>query len=227
MALNIPEEYEDKEYPVSDYVQEVINKGVARALERKEPYPMPEWFVNNISKEYGVEGEQADRMAQEVWEDCISTALDSFGIKNPPTGNKTFEKDYEKYGFSKVGADEGYQLGDVVQLRNGTDKGAIPYHAVMVTGFDEEGTPLVSYADGKGAYNKNAKAWWAKGSANTYRYTGKKEDLDALESRNADVERKRQASMNQDVLKPEQKVLDTKRADTVQFLNRLADRYRK
>lgn len=227
MALNIPEEYADKQYSVDQYTQDVINKGVARALERNEPYPMPQWFVDNIAKQNNVEGELAMDMAKEAWEDCISTALDSFGIKNPPTGNNTFESNYEKYGFSKVGSDGDYRLGDVVQLRNGTDKGARPYHAVMVTGFDEAGSPLVSYADGKGAYKKNAKAWWVKGSADTYRYTGRKEDLDALENHNAYVERKRQASMMHDILMPEQKTLNTKEADTVQFLSRIADRYRK
>lgn len=207
MTVVIPENFKEKEYPVEQYVQDVINRGVAMALERNESYPMPDWF----REMYG----------ESKWHDCIATALDSYGIKNPPPGNETFAKDYEKYGFRKLNEDEQLQRGDIIQWLGHRNN---PFHALMVTDFNEKNEPLFSYSNGSGVYIKNRK-YGDILPRYAYRFVGRKEDIDDIDNYNTGIERKRQASMSVEKLEPQSKGFDVKPLDTVKYLEKLAKKH--
>lgn len=205
MAFEIPEEYRRtgsmREYSVEDYVNQRIQQAVQTAIDRKEPYQRPEWFDNWAKATYGEETDPA-----EVWEDCISTALDSYGIKNPPTGNKTFIKDHSKLGFEKVASfphikdakePRDYSIlrnGDLLQLKwreNGN-----PYHTAMVTQQvnEEYSNPRVHYGNGFGKYHKDIvdDKFYKGDGFDVYRFTGDPEALDAINKHNAEVAKEKE-----------------------------------
>ena len=73
---------------------------------------------------------------------CIYTTTGMFPEGSQVAGNKTFLENYKDLGFEMV---DSMQNGDMVQLllNDGT-----PYHSVLVTGFDDNGDPLLTYSNG-------------------------------------------------------------------------------
>lgn len=131
---------------------------------------------------------------------CIYSATTKYNDPNAEiSGNKTFYKNPEKYGFKKV-YNKASKIGDLVQF-NGY-KG--PHHAAMITGFDKNGIPLISYSNGERTNdsfietkegNKILVPTMKKdkeldkylidalGDISTYRYVGTTEKLNALKKR--------------------------------------------
>ena len=73
---------------------------------------------------------------------CINTTTGMFPKGSRVPGNKTFARNPNQYGFEQV---KDVQKGDMLQLLNNF---GIPYHSVLVTGFAENGNPLVTYSNG-------------------------------------------------------------------------------
>lgn len=73
---------------------------------------------------------------------CINTVTGQYDDCNQVSGNITFSKSPSKYGFKEVNTP---RIGDLVQFIDNT---GTPHHAAMVTGFDENGEPIISYSDG-------------------------------------------------------------------------------
>ena len=75
-------------------------------------------------------------------------------MSNPPTGNKTFFKDYDKYGFRRLRPDEDLEAGDIIQYVDPDDG---PYHAVLVNNPNADGNDInASYSNGAGEYHQQS-----------------------------------------------------------------------
>ena len=75
---------------------------------------------------------------------CIYTATTKYGDKDTEVpGNVTFARNPRKYGFKQIHNDS-VKAGDLVQFSL-----IRPDHTVMVTGFNKDGTPVVSYSSGE------------------------------------------------------------------------------
>lgn len=114
---------------------------------RTKSYPKPQWW-NEDKNGY--------------WLDCVSTATSNYGDENVVTGNKTFARDYDKYGFRKLSEKEKPQAGDIVQYQNvrmlyngdgsSTLLGYYPEHATIVDSIGKNEEIISNYSDGNGHY---------------------------------------------------------------------------
>ena len=83
---------------------------------------------------------------------CIYTVSSNYNDK-PISGNKTFANNPESYGFKEVNSNDAI-LGDIVQfygyndIINNAILGDEPHHMTMITGFNENGQPALSYSNG-------------------------------------------------------------------------------
>lgn len=75
---------------------------------------------------------------------CINTATSMYSDKNRVSGNVTFARNPEKYGFTKINKNDS-DHGDIYQFKMDWET---PDHATILTGFDEEGKPVLSYSNG-------------------------------------------------------------------------------
>lgn len=76
---------------------------------------------------------------------CIYTFTDNYGRKYQVAGTQTFAANPEKYGFEVAGpVTEGMEGNMYLQL----DKRGVPYHATMITGYTDNGEPLLTYSSG-------------------------------------------------------------------------------
>ena len=76
---------------------------------------------------------------------CIYSVTDKYGDPDAEvSGNKTFAKNPEKYGFKKVSINK-VKAGDLMQFSDFIG----PHHSTMVTGFNKDGIPVVSYSNGE------------------------------------------------------------------------------
>lgn len=73
---------------------------------------------------------------------CIYTTTGMYPKGSQVPGNITFAENPSKYGFEKVNE---MQVGDMLQL---IDDNGVPYHSAMITGFAENGNPLLTYSNG-------------------------------------------------------------------------------
>lgn len=73
---------------------------------------------------------------------CIYTTTGMFPKGSQVSGNKTFAESYKDFGFERV---NDMQKGDMLQLLHSD---GTPYHSVLITGFDNNRDPLLTYANG-------------------------------------------------------------------------------
>lgn len=73
---------------------------------------------------------------------CIYTTTGMYPKGSQVAGNKTFAENYKDLGFERV---NDMQKGDMLQLL--LDDGT-PYHSVLITGFADNGDPLLTYSNG-------------------------------------------------------------------------------
>ncbi len=185
------------------------------ARTRTSSYPKPEWF------DFDKNGK---------WLDCISTATSNYGNDNVAIGNKTFAKDYDKYGFRKLSEDEKPQVGDLVQYLDMDMGEYYPYHAAVIDGFDEDGAERVNYSNGYGHYRKNAHYPETKNSKkNYYRFIGTPAERAEIAAHNAAVKKQRQEIYGNEKGEPQRieapkQAIPTEKVDTLQFLDRIKKR---
>lgn len=72
---------------------------------------------------------------------CAYTATGQYDKCNQVSGNITFKNNPRKYGFKET---NNPRVGDLIQFSYND----IPYHMGMVTGFDANGEPVISYSNG-------------------------------------------------------------------------------
>lgn len=115
---------------------------------------------------------------------CIYTFTDNYGRKYQVAGTQTFAANPEKYGFEVAGPVAEGMEGNMYLM---IDENGKPYHANMITGYDTEGNPLVTYSQGHAGvnapakdYHKNSKLWFHPGYE-TYRFIGTPDDNIAWE----------------------------------------------
>ena len=76
---------------------------------------------------------------------CIYTFTDNYGKKYQVAGTQAFAANPEKYGFEVAGpVTEGMEGNMYLQL----NEFGVPYHATMITGYDKNNRPLVTYSQG-------------------------------------------------------------------------------
>lgn len=189
------------------------------ARTRTSSYPKPKWWKD---KDNG-------------WLDCISTATSNYGDGNVVTGNKTFAKDYDKYGFRKLREDEKPQAGDLIQYQEGvyeTDNpipvSYYPNHAALIDGFDEDGIERVNYSDGYGNYKKHAH-YPTSLPKSYYRFIGTPAERAEIAAHNAAVKKQRQEIYGNKKGEPQRietpkQAIPTEKLDTLQFLDRIKKR---
>ena len=110
---------------------------------------------------------------------CIYTFTDNYGKKYQVAGTQTFAANPQKYGFEVAGpVDRGMEGNMYLML----DENGRPHHANMITGYDAEGNPLVTYSQGHAGvnppekdYHKNRPLWYHPGYE-TYRFIGTPDD---------------------------------------------------
>lgn len=121
-----------RDYTLDEYKEEKRNEIIGAAVDKA------------LSRKYGV----APRIGDPS---CLYTVTDNFGRKYRVAGNQSFMADPGRYGFIVNGPLDNSRVGDIYQF---IDNGGKPYHAVMITGYDDDGNPLVSYSHGNApAYN--------------------------------------------------------------------------
>ena len=79
---------------------------------------------------------------------CIYTFTDNYGRKYQVAGTQTFAANPEKYGFEVAGPVTSGMEGDMYLMM---DARGVPNHATMITGYDRDGRPLVTYSSGHAA----------------------------------------------------------------------------
>lgn len=140
----------NKDVSLEDYtearLQEDRIKAVANILKQENPLvpQVPALTVRPLIKTGIVSEKFAKKYLRKAKDPhtCIYTATGMFPKGSQVAGNKTFAENPSAFGFEKV---NNMQVGDMLQLinNNGT-----PYHSVIVTGFTEDGKPLISYSNG-------------------------------------------------------------------------------
>lgn len=110
---------------------------------------------------------------------CIYTFTDNYGRKYQVAGTQTFAANPQKYGFEVAGPVTKGMEGNMYLM---LDENGRPYHANMITGYDAEGNPLVTYSQGHAGvnppekdYHKNRPLWYHPGYE-TYRFIGTPDD---------------------------------------------------
>lgn len=79
---------------------------------------------------------------------CIYTFTDNYGRKYQVAGTQSFAANPEKYGFEVAGPiTEGMEGNMYLQINDW----GVPYHATMITGYDDSGKPLLTYSSGHAA----------------------------------------------------------------------------
>lgn len=127
---------------------------------------------------------------------CISTYFDSMNPQkkgkgadsflfdnHSVTGNQTFAKDPESFGFKKIGSKKDIDMGS---LRNGDMiqylVDGVPYHAAEYSGegqdYGNDKDPVVSYSDGHEDFKKNVHFY--PSDYNVYRFTGTSKDRERI-----------------------------------------------
>lgn len=115
-----------RDYTLDEYKNEKRNEIIGAAVDKA------------LSRKYGVAPRVGDPS-------CLYTVTDNFGRKYRVAGNQSFMADPGRYGFIVNGPLDDSGVGDIYQY---IDKGGTPYHAVLITGYGEDGKPLVSYSSG-------------------------------------------------------------------------------
>ena len=110
---------------------------------------------------------------------CIYTFTDNYGRKYQVAGTQTFAANPQKYGFEVAGPVAKGMEGNMYLM---LDENGKPHHANMITGYDTEGNPLVTYSQGHAGvnppekdYHKNRSLWYHPGYE-TYRFIGTPDD---------------------------------------------------
>jgi len=139
-----------KEFDGDAYIADRINNALATSRTRTTSYPKPQWWDDNKNG---------------LWLDCISTATSNYGDENVVTGNKTFARDYDKFGFRRLEDGEPLQAGDIIQYQDpvityGAEGEIIntyysPTHATLLDSIGEGGELISNYSDGSGHYRKH------------------------------------------------------------------------
>ena len=180
---NIPEEHvlKNKEFSIDEWRKMKIDEALKFQQERETGADVPNWWEGTVddkyfSPKYG------------FWQNCIATATGAFGKKYCETGNKSFINPnsngyFEKKGFREVTDDDKDEYGDIWIDYDGES----PYHAIMLTGHDENGKPLFTYGTG---YNNNINKgthYPTETIKKKYRFVGTPEDIAEIEAHNAKV----------------------------------------
>lgn len=101
-------------------------------------------FINRSMK-YWLNSSDEDVMkvvgVEERPHTCAYTATGQYDKCNQVSGNITFKNNPRKYGFKET---NNPRVGDLIQFSYND----IPYHMGMVTGFDANGDPVISYSNG-------------------------------------------------------------------------------
>ena len=101
-------------------------------------------FINRSMK-YWLNSSDEDVMkvvgVEERPHTCAYTATGQYDKCNQVSGNITFKNNPRKYGFKET---NNPRVGDLIQFSYND----IPYHMGMVTGFDANGEPVISYSNG-------------------------------------------------------------------------------
>lgn len=178
----IPEEYvvKKQELSVEDWRKQMVDAALKFMAERKKGADVPSWW----------QGEKDDPYFSEkygVFNDCLATSTGAFGDKYNVPGNQSFINPksngyFAKKGFREVEEGEEDQYGDIWVEYSGDT----PYHALMLTGHNENGVPLFTYGRGLsgGPMAKN-KTYPLDFIKKKYRFVGTEDDLAELEAHNA------------------------------------------
>lgn len=180
----VPQEYVDKmqEYNIDDWRKQKIADALKYQAERETGADVPSWWSDGEDPYF--------HSKRGLWKNCISTATSSFGEKYCEIGNQTFinpnSKGYfVKKGFRELTDADNDQYGDIWvdydEIKN------TPFHALMLTGHDENGTPTFTYGSGwQDGIKKDANYKFEK-LGKKYRFVGTPEDIAEIEAHNAKV----------------------------------------
>lgn len=149
---------ENKNVSLKDYIDARVQEDIVKAtnniinLEKPLVPTVPSKLARMLMKLKIPGGPTKVRIPEEtaVWlcgyeknpHTCINTTTGMFPKGSQVSGNKTFAKNPSLYGFKEV---NDMQVGDMMQLYNSFDD---PFHSVMITGFAENGDPLLTYSNG-------------------------------------------------------------------------------
>ena len=118
----------------------------------------------------------------EPGESCLYTATDNYGRQYRVAGNQTFLANPQNYGFEVNGPVENTRVGDLYQMFDYTKNGLVPTHMTLITGYGNNGEPLVTYSRGDAYediygddYVKNRNLWQMP-AYETYRFIGTPSD---------------------------------------------------
>lgn len=180
----VPQEYVDKmqEYNIDDWRKQKIADALKYQAERETGTDVPSWWSDGEDPYF--------HSKRGLWKNCISTATSSFGEKYCEIGNQTFinpnSKGYfVKKGFRELTDADNDQYGDI--WVDYDESKNTPFHALMLTGHDENGTPTFTYGSGwQDGIKKDANYKFEK-LGKKYRFVGTPEDIAEIEAHNARV----------------------------------------
>lgn len=183
----IPEEYvlKNQEFDINEWRNQKIADALKYQQSRETGGDVPTWW----------EGTEKDPYFSEnygFWNNCLATATGAFGDKYCESGNKTFVNPkkrgyFQKKGFRELTDSDKDEYGDIwvdYQELNGEES---PYHAVMLTGHDEKGTPLFTYGTGVENRIKKGVHYPSGYFKKKYRFVGTPDEIAEIEAHNAKV----------------------------------------
>ena len=194
----IPQEVIDRGelFDIDEWRKQRIAEALKYQAERERGYDTPKsWDVNPNTKD-------------KIYDNCLSTATSAFGKERVVHGNQDFynrnsHNFYERKGFRELKPDEEHELGDLRTLFWNDRK--IPYHTMMLTGFDEQGVPLYTWGPGTPGYIKKNKKY-PKNDDIFYdkhlRFVGSPEEIDEINQYNQSILDKQSAEANKRSSKP-------------------------
>jgi hypothetical protein len=193
----VPQEYVDKmiEFDIDAWRKKRIEDALKYQSEREWGTDVPSWWEGGESY-----NDKYESPKYGTWWNCISTATDCFDNREGryATGNKSFitpssNTYYEKLGFRRLGDEEESQLGDIYQIGYDAQN---PYHAMMLTGKNDDGTNHYTWGTGfQAGINRGRYDYEGEGKVATrYRYVGRPEDVADIQTHNDNVKKYREAT---------------------------------
>ena len=167
---NISEMFGDKlreMKPLTEKEMDEAYETAKRAIYREDRIKIAENIKRAVSTLSTQENPKLIRGMEDGY-NCIYNVLSAFDNtfhqtgrgKRPELSNARFRTTYKDYGFSKIGTQSQQQgfyfdkakhsgmlrIGDVLSFQHPLEGWS---HCVMVTGFDKDGEPLISYSHGR------------------------------------------------------------------------------